>query len=343
MANPPDPDFGDPNLYPEKYDQAYEQEPPMMARGEYDAADDGRFEHPGMADEPNTAYMEHPPEFDDQPYEDGPHDAEDMYDMNQPDLPQDEPPYPEDFEPEQERGLPEELYHDEREDLLPDMQNNMADEVEEVSEPALTAETVRGWDSGQTAQYLREKGLDPRHADILEQNEVTGDQLLGMNQKDLYSQRFDFGTLGKRVNTFNTIHQMQRDLGTAPEPPYPVDPIDDEDSLAKKTFKHPREWRDDIPDRLLIQESRDIPPADLIDDLRPTWISPEDNFKKKLLAAGRSKDDVSQLLANYRQGQDRQKLVKDDARGMERTVGAMCSELMDHFNKRRKLRKYRTT
>ena len=355
-SQPQDPEFGEP------YDQVGEQygEEPLESFGDngYGAADDDRFNdghldeqamtqpYAGGDDLDDPAYMQEP----DQQYADN-----DQYDENSQPYPEDEllgggdRSFPDDYEPGNDDLLPSNArsYPSEGADLdaMAEMRNNMAGE--ETIAPALTAEAMKDWDPAHTAEYLRGRGVNPRHADMFEEQGVTGDQLLNMEQKDLFSNRFNFGVMGKRLKTSQAVLQIQQDMGRQPPLPYPVDDetgaakVGENDSLSKKTFKHPKQWREDMSQKLLIQETRDIEPGDLIDDLQPRWVDQYDSFKDSMKAADRSKEDIGQILSVHDQTKYRLKLSRDDTRGVERAIASMCGEWLDMFNKRRRLNKYR--
>ncbi len=77
---------------------------------------------------------------------------------------------------------------------------------------SLTQEEVLTWDQNQTATHLRSLGVDPRHCDIFEEQEITGEVLLDMDASFLQMKEFDFGVMGKRLKTWHKIRDFQRDV-----------------------------------------------------------------------------------------------------------------------------------
>lgn len=80
---------------------------------------------------------------------------------------------------------------------------------EEQSHP--TEQEVRRWNQAQTSRCLRGLGIDPKHCDIFEEQEITGDVLLDMDQDFIFMKEFDFGVMGKRLKTWHKIKAFQED------------------------------------------------------------------------------------------------------------------------------------
>lgn len=85
-------------------------------------------------------------------------------------------------------------------------------ETDEEDEGGLTEAEVKAWDHKQTAQHLREIGVDPRHCDIFEEQEITGDVLLDMDQAFLYMKEYDFGVMGRRLKTWHKVRAFQESV-----------------------------------------------------------------------------------------------------------------------------------
>ncbi|EKV09334.1 Polarized growth protein (Boi2), putative [Penicillium digitatum PHI26] len=80
---------------------------------------------------------------------------------------------------------------------------------EEQNQP--TEQEVRKWSQTQTSRCLRELGIDPKHCNIFEEQEITGDVLLDMDQDFLFMKEFDFGVMGKRLKTWHKIKAFQEE------------------------------------------------------------------------------------------------------------------------------------
>ncbi|KAH1334602.1 hypothetical protein KXV68_009789 [Aspergillus fumigatus] len=116
-------------------------------------------------------------------------------------------------------------------------------ETDEEEENQPTEEQVRSWDAAETARHLRELGVEAKHCDIFEDQEITGDVLLDMDQEFLFMKEFDFGVMGRRLKTWHKVKafqeevkglkQQQQQRGSASS--YPAPPEDRSFSRASHT------------------------------------------------------------------------------------------------------------
>ena len=98
----------------------------------------------------------------------------------------------------------------------------------------LSKEEVSQWDSKQTASHLRSLGMDPKHCDIFEEQEITGDVLLEMDQSFIYMKEFDFGVMGKRLKTWHKIRDFQHSVrGRNHSQQSSLRPADSSDDLTR--------------------------------------------------------------------------------------------------------------
>ncbi|KAJ5888334.1 hypothetical protein N7495_008375 [Penicillium taxi] len=95
------------------------------------------------------------------------------------------------------------------------------DETDE-EEDQMTENNVRKWSQAQTAKHLRGLGVDSKHCDIFEEQEITGDVLLDMNQDFLFMKEFDFGVMGKRLKTWHQVKTFQEEVKGIQPPPQSV-------------------------------------------------------------------------------------------------------------------------
>jgi SAM domain (Sterile alpha motif) len=75
-----------------------------------------------------------------------------------------------------------------------------------------SAEQVRNWDHVETARQLRDLGVEAKHCDIFEQQEITGEVLLEMDQTFILMDKFDFGVMGRRLKTWHEIKRFQEEI-----------------------------------------------------------------------------------------------------------------------------------
>ncbi|KDB26740.1 hypothetical protein H109_01471 [Trichophyton interdigitale MR816] len=86
------------------------------------------------------------------------------------------------------------------------------EETDEEEEQIPSEAQVRKWDHRQMARHLREIGVDPKHCDIFETQEISGDVLLDMDQEFIYMREFDFGVMGRRLKTWHKIRAFQEEI-----------------------------------------------------------------------------------------------------------------------------------
>ena len=100
-------------------------------------------------------------------------------------------------------------------------------ETDEEEESRPTEDQVRKWGHQETAKHLRDIGVDEKHCDIFEEQEITGDVLLDMDQDFLFMKEFDFGVMGRRLKTWHKVKAFQEDvkgssMSSSSSSPYPA-------------------------------------------------------------------------------------------------------------------------
>lgn len=85
-------------------------------------------------------------------------------------------------------------------------------ETEEEDNTGLNTQEVSGWDPKQVATHLRSLGIDPKHCDIFEEQEISGEVLLDMDQSFIQMKEFDFGVMGRRLKTWHKIRDFQQEV-----------------------------------------------------------------------------------------------------------------------------------
>lgn len=88
--------------------------------------------------------------------------------------------------------------------------NGHETDEEESAQPSEAQ--VRRWSANETAKQMRALGVDPKHCEIFEEQEITGDVLLDMDQDFIFMKEFDFGVMGKRLKTWHKIKAFQEDV-----------------------------------------------------------------------------------------------------------------------------------
>ncbi|KAL4890826.1 hypothetical protein BDV59DRAFT_183735 [Aspergillus ambiguus] len=85
-------------------------------------------------------------------------------------------------------------------------------ETDEEEEVIPTEAEVRSWNATQTSKYLRQLEVEPRHCELFEEQEITGDVLLDMNQDFIFMKEFDFGVMGRRLKTWHKVKAFQEEV-----------------------------------------------------------------------------------------------------------------------------------
>ena len=84
--------------------------------------------------------------------------------------------------------------------------------TDEGSDDRLREADVRRWNAQDVAEHLRLLGVDQRHCDIFEEQEITGDVILDMDQHFIYMKEYDFGPMGRRLKTWHKIRDFQDEV-----------------------------------------------------------------------------------------------------------------------------------
>ncbi|KKK12731.1 hypothetical protein AOCH_007288 [Aspergillus ochraceoroseus] len=86
------------------------------------------------------------------------------------------------------------------------------EEHDEEGNPPPEEEEVRNWTPVETAKHLRHVGVEEKHCEIFEEQEIAGDVLLDMNQDFIFMKEFDFGVMGRRLKTWHKIKAFQEEV-----------------------------------------------------------------------------------------------------------------------------------
>jgi PH domain/SAM domain (Sterile alpha motif) len=85
-------------------------------------------------------------------------------------------------------------------------------ETDEEEDELLSQANVKKWTPHETASYLRQMGIDSKHCDIFEEQEISGDVLLDMDQEFIHMKEYNFGVMGRRLRTWHKIRQFQEEV-----------------------------------------------------------------------------------------------------------------------------------
>ncbi|MCJ1225671.1 polar growth protein [Toensbergia leucococca] len=87
-------------------------------------------------------------------------------------------------------------------------------ETDEEERNAYTAEQVLRWKPNQVAKCLKDIGVESRHCEIFEEQEISGEVLLSMDQASIFMKEFDLGLVGRRLRTWHKIKALQEEVRT---------------------------------------------------------------------------------------------------------------------------------
>ena len=85
-------------------------------------------------------------------------------------------------------------------------------ETDEEEAEALSEHEVMQWSPAQTAEYLRDIGVEERHCDIFKEQEISGEVLLNIDKSSVFMKEFDLGSVGRRLATWHKIKAFQDEV-----------------------------------------------------------------------------------------------------------------------------------
>ncbi len=85
-------------------------------------------------------------------------------------------------------------------------------ETDEEESSAYTEADVMAWTPARVAEYLRNVGVESRHCDVFQEQEISGEVLLGMDQTSIFMKEFDLGLVGRRLRTWHKIKAFHEEV-----------------------------------------------------------------------------------------------------------------------------------
>ncbi|RKF79373.1 putative sam domain-containing protein [Golovinomyces cichoracearum] len=83
---------------------------------------------------------------------------------------------------------------------------------EDEEEIIFTREQVSSWSPEEVSEHLFTRGVESRHCEVFRDQEITGDVLLGMDQATIFLKDFEFGSIGRRLKTWQRIKSLQEEV-----------------------------------------------------------------------------------------------------------------------------------
>ncbi|MCJ1311072.1 polar growth protein [Agyrium rufum] len=85
-------------------------------------------------------------------------------------------------------------------------------ETDEEEQNALTEMAVAKWTPEQVAEHLKDIGVDHRHCEVFQEQEISGEVLLGIDQATIFMKELDLGLVGRRLRTWHKIKALQEEI-----------------------------------------------------------------------------------------------------------------------------------
>ncbi|KAH0542152.1 hypothetical protein FGG08_003452 [Glutinoglossum americanum] len=86
------------------------------------------------------------------------------------------------------------------------------EQTDEEEQCTYSEAQVLQWSPTDVAAYLHSVGVENYHCQIFQEQEISGEVLLGMSQTDLFIEAFDLGLLGRRLRTWHKIRALQDEV-----------------------------------------------------------------------------------------------------------------------------------
>ena len=107
---------------------------------------------------------------------------------------------------------------------------------EEESGGQLSEKDVASWSPARVAEYLLDAGVEKSHCDVFQEQEFSGEVLLGMDQSSIFLKELELGPIGRRLKTWQKIKSLQEDVKHAPPTPRSSGTLRDSGTSATGTI-----------------------------------------------------------------------------------------------------------
>ncbi|WPH00631.1 Hypothetical protein R9X50_00346100 [Acrodontium crateriforme] len=107
-------------------------------------------------------------------------------------------------------------------------------ETDEDDNQLHTYEEVFSWSPEQVAEYLEDHGVEKMHCEVFQEQEISGEVLLAMDQSSLFIKEFELGPVGRRLKTWGKIKVLHEEVKQA-RSARPASPFPDSPDNARRT------------------------------------------------------------------------------------------------------------
>lgn len=83
----------------------------------------------------------------------------------------------------------------------------------------LSEKDVASWSPARVAEYLLNAGVEKSHCDVFQEQEFSGEVLLGMDQSSIFLKELELGPIGRRLKTWQKIKTLQEEVKHASTTP----------------------------------------------------------------------------------------------------------------------------
>lgn len=80
---------------------------------------------------------------------------------------------------------------------------------------SISYQEVMGWSPAKVAEYLEKAGVEKSHCEVFQEEEFSGEVLLGLDQSAILLQELRLGSIGRRMKTWQKIRALQDEVKSA--------------------------------------------------------------------------------------------------------------------------------
>lgn len=81
-----------------------------------------------------------------------------------------------------------------------------------------TEAEVMAWTPARVAEYLEDQGVEKQHCEVFQEQEISGEVLLAMEQSAIFIKEFELGSVGRRLKTWQKIRALQDEVRASASP-----------------------------------------------------------------------------------------------------------------------------
>ncbi|KAF2090930.1 hypothetical protein K490DRAFT_71223 [Saccharata proteae CBS 121410] len=86
-------------------------------------------------------------------------------------------------------------------------------ETDEEEQALHSRAEVSSWSPSRVAEFLEDSGVEERHCEVFQEQEISGEVLLGMDQSTVMMKELNLGPIGPRLRIWQKIKALQEEVG----------------------------------------------------------------------------------------------------------------------------------